>query len=87
MLTTRLATLALGLMPLLLHLYAKGLYHGNLQGKVASLVMTLVPCAIGIFLKEHLGMLASALRSVGVGELCSLACVFPTSPKYCEDIS
>ncbi|KAH0620695.1 hypothetical protein JD844_021380 [Phrynosoma platyrhinos] len=46
--------LALGMMPLLLYLYT----DGNLEGKVPykeivfSLFMTMIPCAIGIFLNE-----------------------------------
>ncbi|XP_028581022.2 hepatic sodium/bile acid cotransporter [Podarcis muralis] len=56
--TTCSTLLALALMPLLLYLYAKGLYQGTLQDKVpykgiaVALVMTLIPCAIGIFLNE-----------------------------------
>ncbi|XP_004624960.2 sodium/bile acid cotransporter [Octodon degus] len=49
---------ALGMMPLLLYLYSKGIYDGDLKDKVPyvgiiiSLVMTLIPCTIGIFLKS-----------------------------------
>lgn len=56
--TTCSTLLALALMPLLLYLYTKDLYHGNLETKVPykgiviSLVMTLIPCALGIFLNE-----------------------------------
>lgn len=48
--------LAIGLMPLLLYLYLGGLY--DLEGKVpykgiiTSLVLMLIPCAIGIILNE-----------------------------------
>uniref|UniRef100_A0A8C8R7Q5 Hepatic sodium/bile acid cotransporter n=1 Tax=Pelusios castaneus TaxID=367368 RepID=A0A8C8R7Q5_9SAUR len=54
--TTCSTLLALGLMPLLLYLYSRGLYKGDLQGKVPykgiviSLAMMLIPCTIGIFL-------------------------------------
>ncbi|XP_050014462.1 hepatic sodium/bile acid cotransporter [Alexandromys fortis] len=48
---------ALGMMPLLLYIYTKGIYDGDLKDKVPykgiiiSLVMVLIPCSIGIFLK------------------------------------
>lgn len=50
--------LAIGLMPLLLYLYSGGLYEGDLEGKVpykgiiTTLVLMLIPCAIGIILNE-----------------------------------
>ncbi|XP_074440938.1 hepatic sodium/bile acid cotransporter [Larus michahellis] len=50
--------LAIGLMPLLLYLYSGGLYEDDLEGKVpykgiiTSLVLMLIPCAIGIILNE-----------------------------------
>ncbi|NXD89158.1 NTCP protein, partial [Chaetorhynchus papuensis] len=50
--------LAIGLTPLLLHLYLGGLHEGDLEGKVpykgiiTSLVLMLIPCAIGIVLNE-----------------------------------
>lgn len=50
--------LAIGLMPLLLYLYSGGLCEGDLEGKVpykgiiTSLVLMLIPCAIGIILNE-----------------------------------
>ncbi|KAM9653707.1 LOW QUALITY PROTEIN: hepatic sodium/bile acid cotransporter [Morphnus guianensis] len=49
---------AIGLMPLLLYLYLGGLYEGDLEGKIpykgitTSLVLMLIPCAIGIILNE-----------------------------------
>ncbi|XP_055451517.1 hepatic sodium/bile acid cotransporter [Psammomys obesus] len=49
---------ALGMMPLLLYIYTKGIYDGDLKDKVPyagimiSLVMVLIPCTIGIFLKS-----------------------------------
>ncbi|XP_021058223.1 sodium/bile acid cotransporter [Mus pahari] len=49
---------ALGMMPLLLYIYSQGIYDGDLKDKVPykgimiSLVMILIPCAIGIFLKS-----------------------------------
>jgi hypothetical protein len=48
---------ALGLMPLLLYVYSRGIYDGNLKDKVPyggimlSLVMVVIPCTIGIILK------------------------------------
>ncbi|NXE31475.1 NTCP protein, partial [Ptilorrhoa leucosticta] len=50
--------LAIGLMALLLYLYLGGLYEGDLESKVpykgiiTSLVLMLIPCAIGIILNE-----------------------------------
>uniref|UniRef100_A0A7M4FKW7 Hepatic sodium/bile acid cotransporter n=1 Tax=Crocodylus porosus TaxID=8502 RepID=A0A7M4FKW7_CROPO len=50
--------LALGMMPLLLYIYSRGLYEGDLGSKVPykgivfSLATMLIPCAIGIFLNE-----------------------------------
>lgn len=49
---------ALGMMPLLLFIYARGIYDGDLKDQVPyggimiSLVMVLVPCTIGIILKS-----------------------------------
>ncbi|XP_025298474.1 hepatic sodium/bile acid cotransporter [Canis lupus baileyi] len=48
---------ALGMMPLLLYIYSNGIYDGDLKDKVpykgivSSLVLVLIPCTIGIFLK------------------------------------
>ncbi|XP_054825923.1 hepatic sodium/bile acid cotransporter [Eublepharis macularius] len=70
--TTCSTLLALGLMPLLLYLYSKGLFHGNLESKVPykgiiiSLVMTLIPCALGIFLNEKKPQCARHLVKAGV---------------------
>ncbi|XP_049681964.1 hepatic sodium/bile acid cotransporter [Accipiter gentilis] len=56
--TTCSTVLATGLMPLLLYLYSGGLYKGDLEGKVpykgitTSLVLMLIPCAVGIILNE-----------------------------------
>ncbi|KAI5232170.1 Sodium/Bile Acid Cotransporter [Manis pentadactyla] len=47
---------ALGMMPLLLYIYSKGIYDGNLKDKVpyggimVSLILVLIPCTIGIIL-------------------------------------
>lgn len=49
---------ALGMMPLLLYLYTRGIYDGDLKDKVPygriilSLVPVLIPCTIGIILKS-----------------------------------
>ncbi|XP_065541865.1 hepatic sodium/bile acid cotransporter [Lathamus discolor] len=54
--TTCSALLAIGVMPLLLYFYSGGLYEGGLEhripykGIITSLVLTLIPCAIGIIL-------------------------------------
>ncbi|XP_029453314.1 sodium/bile acid cotransporter-like [Rhinatrema bivittatum] len=56
--TTCSTSLAFGMMPLLLYLYSMALDQGNIQNMVPykgiffSLIMTLVPCAIGIYLNE-----------------------------------
>lgn len=48
----------MGLMPLHLYLYSGGLCEGDLEGKVpykgtiTSLLLMLIPCAIGIILNE-----------------------------------
>ncbi|XP_069887337.1 hepatic sodium/bile acid cotransporter [Dipodomys merriami] len=48
---------ALGMMPLLLYVYSRGIYEGDLKDKIPykgimiSLVMVLIPCTIGIILK------------------------------------
>uniref|UniRef100_H0V6P6 Hepatic sodium/bile acid cotransporter n=1 Tax=Cavia porcellus TaxID=10141 RepID=H0V6P6_CAVPO len=58
MMTTCSTFCALGMMPLLLFIYSKGIYDGDLKDKVPyggimlSLVMILIPCTIGIFLKS-----------------------------------
>ncbi|GAB5572981.1 sodium/bile acid cotransporter isoform X1 [Prionailurus iriomotensis] len=47
---------ALGMMPLLLYVYSRGIYSGDLKDKVPyggiviSLILVLIPCATGIFL-------------------------------------
>lgn len=49
---------ALGMMPLLLYLYSRGIYDGSLKDKVPyggiviSLFLILIPCTIGIILKS-----------------------------------
>ena len=49
---------ALGMMPLLLYLYSRGIYDGSLKDKVPyggiviSLILILIPCTIGIILKS-----------------------------------
>uniref|UniRef100_A0A8C3WK11 Hepatic sodium/bile acid cotransporter n=1 Tax=Catagonus wagneri TaxID=51154 RepID=A0A8C3WK11_9CETA len=56
MMTTCSTFLALGMMPLLLYLYSRGIYDGTLQDKVPyggiviSLILILIPCTIGIIL-------------------------------------
>nr|XP_033809137.1 sodium/bile acid cotransporter [Geotrypetes seraphini] len=56
--TTCSTFLAFGMMPLLLYIYSMALSQGNIENMVPylgiffSLLMTLVPCAIGIFLNE-----------------------------------
>ncbi|KAL6039959.1 hypothetical protein STEG23_016905 [Scotinomys teguina] len=73
---------ALGMMPLLLYIYTRGLYDGDLKDKVPygsimiSLVIVLIPCSIGIFLKTKRpqyvpyiikgGMITTFLLSVAV---------------------
>ncbi|XP_059954014.1 hepatic sodium/bile acid cotransporter [Mesoplodon densirostris] len=49
---------ALGMMPLLLYIYSRGIYDGTLKDKVPyggimiSLILILIPCTIGIILKS-----------------------------------
>nr|XP_012636625.1 sodium/bile acid cotransporter [Microcebus murinus] len=49
---------ALGMMPLLLYTYSRGIYDGDLKDKVPygnimiSLILVLIPCTIGIFIKS-----------------------------------
>ncbi|XP_036887612.1 sodium/bile acid cotransporter [Sturnira hondurensis] len=56
--TTCSTFLALGMMPLLLYIYSRGLYDGSLRNKipyggiVTSLILILTPCTIGIFLSS-----------------------------------
>ncbi|CAM4578202.1 hepatic sodium/bile acid cotransporter [Caretta caretta] len=70
--TTCSTLLALGLMPLLLYLYSRGLYQGNLEGKVPykgiviSLAMMLIPCTIGIFLNEKKPQYARLIIKAGM---------------------
>ncbi|XP_032763943.1 sodium/bile acid cotransporter [Rattus rattus] len=76
---------ALGMMPLLLYVYSKGIYDGDLKDKVPykgimiSLVIVLIPCTIGIVLKSKRphyvpyilkgGMIITFLLSVAVTAL------------------
>ncbi|KAM5336843.1 hepatic sodium/bile acid cotransporter [Glossophaga mutica] len=49
---------ALGMMPLLLYIYSRGIYDGNLRNKIPygnimiSLILILTPCVIGIFINS-----------------------------------
>uniref|UniRef100_A0A8C3VIP1 Hepatic sodium/bile acid cotransporter n=1 Tax=Catharus ustulatus TaxID=91951 RepID=A0A8C3VIP1_CATUS len=64
--------LAIGLMPLLLYLYSGGLYEGDLEGKVpykgiiTSLVLMLIPCAIGIILNEKKPQYTGLITKAGM---------------------
>ncbi|NWV64401.1 NTCP protein, partial [Malurus elegans] len=64
--------LAIGLMPLLLYLYSGGLNEGDLEGKIpykgiiTSLVLMLIPCAIGIILNEKKPQYTGFVTKVGV---------------------
>ncbi|NXK25561.1 NTCP protein, partial [Arenaria interpres] len=70
--TTCSTVLAIGLMPLLLYLYSRGLYEGDLEGKVpykgiiTSLVLMLIPCAIGIILNEKKPQYTSFIIKAGM---------------------
>ncbi|KAM9290183.1 LOW QUALITY PROTEIN: hepatic sodium/bile acid cotransporter [Cariama cristata] len=70
--TTCSTVLAIGLMPLLLYLYSGGLYEGDLDGKVpykgiiTSLVLMLIPCAIGIVLNEKKPQYAGFIIKAGM---------------------
>ncbi|NWY66602.1 NTCP protein, partial [Erithacus rubecula] len=64
--------LAIGLMPLLLYLYLGGLYEGDLDSKVpykgiiTSLVLMLIPCAIGIILNEKKPQYTGLITKAGM---------------------
>ncbi|XP_030130298.4 hepatic sodium/bile acid cotransporter isoform X2 [Taeniopygia guttata] len=64
--------LAIGLMPLLLYLYSGGLYEDDLEGKVpykgiiTSLVLMLIPCAIGIILNEKKPQYTGLITKAGM---------------------
>ncbi|NXB09739.1 NTCP protein, partial [Cnemophilus loriae] len=64
--------LAIGLMPLLLYLYLGGLHEGDLEGKVpykgiiTSLVLMLIPCAIGIILNEKKPQYTGLITKAGM---------------------
>ncbi|KAM4853463.1 hepatic sodium/bile acid cotransporter [Thomomys bottae] len=80
--TTCSTFIALGMMPLLLYIYSRGIYDGDLKDKIPyggiliSLVMILIPCTIGIILKTKRpqyvpyimkgGMIITLLLSVAV---------------------
>ncbi|XP_019589211.1 hepatic sodium/bile acid cotransporter [Rhinolophus sinicus] len=79
---------ALGMMPLLLYIYSRGIYDGDLKQKVPyggivlSLVLILIPCTIGIFLNAKRpqyvryvikgGMIITLLLSVAVIALSAI---------------
>uniref|UniRef100_A0A671E574 Hepatic sodium/bile acid cotransporter n=1 Tax=Rhinolophus ferrumequinum TaxID=59479 RepID=A0A671E574_RHIFE len=78
---------ALGMMPLLLYIYSRGIYDGDLKEKVPyggivlSLVLILIPCTIGIFLNAKRpyvryvtkgGMIITLLLSVAVIALSAI---------------
>lgn len=67
---------ALGMMPLLLYLYSKGIYDGSLKDKVPyggimiSLLMVLIPCTIGILLKSKWPKCVPYVMKVRMWEPC-----------------
>ncbi|XP_020860495.1 hepatic sodium/bile acid cotransporter [Phascolarctos cinereus] len=79
---------ALGLMPLLLYIYSKGIYEGDLKDKVPyaqiaiSLALILIPCTIGIIINSKRpqygryivrgGMIIMLILSVGVAALAAI---------------
>ncbi|XP_004477391.2 hepatic sodium/bile acid cotransporter [Dasypus novemcinctus] len=79
---------ALGLMPLLLYIYSRGIYDGDLKGKVpykgiiVSLVLVLIPCTIGIVLSAKRpqyvryvvkgGMIIMLILSVAIAGLSAI---------------
>ncbi|XP_046506885.1 sodium/bile acid cotransporter isoform X1 [Equus quagga] len=79
---------ALGMMPLLLYVYSRGIYEGDLKDKVPyegiviSLILVLIPCTIGIFLNAKRpqyarymvkgGMIIMLLFSVAVAALSAI---------------
>ncbi|XP_030071017.1 hepatic sodium/bile acid cotransporter [Microcaecilia unicolor] len=87
--TTCSTFLAFGMMPLLLYIYSMALGQGNIEnmvpylGIVFSLVMTLVPCAIGIFLNEKKPQYSRCVIKFGMATmiLASIAIII-LSAKY-----
>ncbi|XP_008583625.1 PREDICTED: sodium/bile acid cotransporter, partial [Galeopterus variegatus] len=79
---------ALGMMPLLLYVYSRGIYEGDLKDKVPyggiviSLILVLIPCTIGIILKSKRpqyvpyvikgGTITVALSSVAITVLSAI---------------
>ncbi|XP_044540603.1 sodium/bile acid cotransporter-like [Gracilinanus agilis] len=79
---------ALGLMPLLLFIYSKGIYDGDLKNKVPyghitiSMVLILIPCTIGIIINSKRpqygryiirgGMIIMLISSVAVAVLSAI---------------
>ncbi|XP_004426350.1 PREDICTED: sodium/bile acid cotransporter [Ceratotherium simum simum] len=79
---------ALGMMPLLLYVYSRGIYEGDLKDKVPyggiviSLILVLIPCTIGIFLNAKRpqyaryivkgGMITMLLLSVAITALSAI---------------
>ncbi|DAA25095.1 hepatic sodium/bile acid cotransporter [Bos indicus] len=74
---------ALGMMPLLLYLYSRGIYDGSLKDKVPyggimiSLILILIPCTIGIILKSKRPQYVRYVTKGGIILLllCSVAVV------------
>ncbi|XP_004584660.2 hepatic sodium/bile acid cotransporter [Ochotona princeps] len=70
--TTCSTFLALGMMPLLLYIYSRGIYEGDFKDKVPyrgimiSLVMILIPCTIGIILKSKRPQYVSYVIKAGM---------------------
>ncbi|VFV30769.1 sodium bile acid cotransporter-like [Lynx pardinus] len=62
---------ALGMMPLLLYVYSRGIYAGDLKDKVPyggiviSLILVLIPCATGIFLNAKRPQYVPYVKKVG----------------------
>lgn len=67
---------ALGMMPLLLYVYSRGIYDGDLKDKVPykgiviSLILVLIPCTIGIFLKAKRPQYVRYVNKVRTWDLC-----------------
>ncbi|OWK09572.1 SLC10A1 [Cervus elaphus hippelaphus] len=74
---------ALGMMPLLLYLYSRGIYDGSLKDKVPyggimiSLILILIPCTTGIILKSKRPQYVRYVTKGGIILLllCSVAVV------------
>lgn len=69
--TTCSSVAALAMMPLLLYIFSRGIDHLEAAvpytGIMTALVLTLVPCAIGILINHHRPKYAALVKKVRLG--------------------